>query len=124
MAATQVANVGSTGVIVSANILNGATESEEITTNGMVVWGVYVPSGWTAANLTFKEGHVAGTRKVVTDGVTASTNYTVQTTAIAMRSGTARRGWITRYAQRAIPSIPLPNCTTQAGCVSIHRTSM
>ena len=81
MAIAQVANIGSTGVIISANILSGATESEEIPTGGMVVWGVYVPSGWTSANLTFKEGHVSLTRKVVTDGVTASTNYTVQATA-------------------------------------------
>lgn len=83
MAVAQVANIGSTGVIKSAaiTVAVSATESDEIATDGMVVWGVYVPSGWTTANLTFKEGHVAGTRKVVADGVTASTNYTVQATA-------------------------------------------
>ena len=81
MAAAKVANVGTTGEIWSVVIADTATESDELATGGMVVWGVYVPSGWTSANLTFKEGHVSLTRKVVTDGVTASTNYTVQATA-------------------------------------------
>ncbi len=83
MAVAQVVNVGSTGVIVSVaiTVATSATESDEIATGGMVVWGVLVPSGWTTATLSFKEGHVAGTRKVVSDGVTASTNYTVQATA-------------------------------------------
>mgnify|MGYP000240502601 CR=1 FL=1 len=80
MAIAQVANIGSTGVIISANILSGATESEEIPTGGMVVWGVLISGAWTTANLKFKQGYVSGTRKLVTDGVTASTDYTVQAT--------------------------------------------
>lgn len=80
MAVAQVANIGSTGVVVSCVILNGATESDEIATGGMVVWGILLPT-WTTATITFKQGYVAGTRALVCDGVTAATNYTVQTTS-------------------------------------------
>lgn len=80
MAVAQVANIGSTGVVVSVTIADGATESDEIATGGMVVWAVQTSAAWTAATLTFKQGHVAGTRVLVSDGVTAATNYTVQTT--------------------------------------------
>lgn len=80
MAMTQVANVGTVGIIVSVVIANGATQSEEIATGGMIVWGVLIPGAWTTANLTFENGIVTGTTKTVTDGVTASTNYTVQAT--------------------------------------------
>lgn len=79
MAVAQVANIGSTGVVVSCLIANGATESDEIATGGMVVWGILLPT-WTTATITFKQGYVAGTRVLVCDGVTAATNYTVQTT--------------------------------------------
>jgi len=78
MAVAQVANVGSTGVIVSAVIANAATQSDEIATNGMVVWGVLIPGTWTTANLTFESGYVTSGTKTVVDGVTASTDYTVQ----------------------------------------------
>lgn len=80
MAATKIANIGAIGEIWSVTIADGATETEELATGGMVVWGVQTSAAWTAATLSFKQGHVAGTRVLVSDGVTAATNYTVQTT--------------------------------------------
>lgn len=80
MAATKVANVGSTGEVWSVVIPDSATESDELATNGMVVWQVLLPAGWSTADLKFNHGYVAGTRVLVCDGVTAATNYTVQTT--------------------------------------------
>lgn len=80
MAVAVVQNIGSVGQIVSCLIANGATESDEIPTNGMVIWGILLPT-WTTATITFKQGYTAGTRALVCDGVTASTNYTVQTTS-------------------------------------------
>lgn len=80
MAATKVANVGSTGEVWSVVIADSATESDELATGGMVVWAVQASAAWTAATLSFKQGYVAGARALVSDGVTAATNYTVQTT--------------------------------------------
>ncbi len=80
MAAAKVANVGTTGEIWSVVIADTATESDELATGGMVVWAVLISGAWTTANLKFKQGYVSGTRKLVTDGVTASTDYTVQAT--------------------------------------------
>ena len=73
-------NIAGVGQLVQVRIANGATESDEIPTNGMIVVAILLPA-WTTATLTFKQGYVAGTRVLVCDGVTAATNYTVQTTA-------------------------------------------
>lgn len=81
MAAAKVANVGAVGEIWSVVIANGATESDELATNGMVVWQVLVPSGWSTADLKFKHGYVTATLATVTDGVTDATDYTVQAEA-------------------------------------------
>ena len=50
MAAAKVANVGTTGEIWSVVIADTATESDELATGGMVVWGVLISGAWTTAN--------------------------------------------------------------------------
>ena len=76
-----VTNVGAVGQIISVVIADGQTESEEFATNGMVVWQVLMPAGWSTADLKFKHGYVSGTRALVVDGVTDATDYTVQAEA-------------------------------------------